>query len=451
MSLAPSPPPASRQPPGLFLLFGVEMWERFSYYGMRALLVLFLSNAVAGFGYSKEDATAVYKWYTTSVYITPLLGGFLADRFLGTHRSILIGSLIITAGHFCLAFANQTTFFLGLGLIALGTGFFKSNISTMVGQLYDEGDRRRDAGFTIFYLGINLGAAIGQGICGWFAASPNMGYHWAFAAAGVGMLLGLSVYVWGKKRFLGNIGNEPARVLSVASDLQSQHPGLSRQEVQRLLAVLVLCGFSVVFFAAFEQAGSSMNFFALERTNRTLFGYEVPAPWFQSINPIVIIAFGGLFSWMWTRLGQAGREPNTPTKMALGLSLQALGFGFMVVGAQVSEAGTLASPLYLTFAYIFITWGELCVSPVGLSMVTKLAPLRFASLVMGFWFLTSALANFVAGQLAQFTDRIAAGELFRILGGQADFFLIFVVASGVAGVILFALNRPVTRLMHGRG
>jgi len=437
------------QPKGLYLLFGVEMWERFSYYGMRAMLVLFLINGVTGFGYSKEDATAVYKWYTTAVYITPVVGGYLADRFLGTHRAILIGSVLISAGHFSMAMASRTSFFVGLVLIALGTGFFKSNISTMVGQLYDEGDRRRDAGFTIFYMGINLGSVLGQTACGALSNTPSLGYHWAFGAAGVGMMFGAVLYVLGRKEHLRGIGDAPAREAKNGTSFVSAP--LTKVDLHCLLTILALAAFNVVFWASFEQAGSSMNFFALERTDRVFFGHTVPTEWFQSINPVMIVACAGLFSWMWAALSRRGLEPSTPAKMGLGLLLQAFGFVFMVMGARVSEHGALASPAYLTLAYVFITWGELCVSPVGLSMVTKLAPAKFASLVMGFWFLTSALANFVAGQLAQVTDKVERGEAFHFLGGQADFFLIFVVACTIAGVALLLVSRPLTRLMHGRG
>ena len=419
---------------------------------MRAMLVLFLINGVTGFGFSKEDATAVYKWYTTAVYLTPLLGGYLADRFLGTHRSILIGSGLISAGHFMLAVGSRGSFFGGLALIALGTGFFKSNISTMVGQLYDEGDRRRDAGFTIFYMGINLGAVIGQTVCGAMASSPSLGYHLAFGAAGVGMAIGAATYVWGKKRHLRQIGGVPERAIKdVMPGDTSAISDLTKTDVHRLLAIGVLAAFNVVFWAAFEQAGSSMNFFALERTDRVLFGYTVPTEWFQSINPLVIVTFAGLFSWLWVALNRRGIEPSTHVKMALGLLLEAFAFVFMVMGARASEHGVLASPAYITLAYVFMTWGELCVSPVGLSMVTKLAPAKFASLVMGFWFLTSAVANFIAGQLAQVTGKVERGEAFTLLGGQADFFLIFVLASTAAGVALLLVSRPLTRMMHGKG
>lgn len=445
-----SDPSTLSQPRGLYLLFGVEMWERFSYYGMRAMLVLFLINGVSGFGYSKEDATAVYKWYTTAVYITPVVGGYLADRFWGIHRSILIGSVLITAGHFSLALASRASFFVGLVLIALGTGCFKSNISTLVGHLYSEGDRRRDAGFTIFYLGINLGATIGQVVCGALAGSPAFGYHVAFGAAGVGMVCGLVMYVAGRKRYLGSLGETPARRSHDAAQAAIANAPLTKQDVHQLLTILALAAFNVVFWMAFEQAGSSMNFFALERTNRVVFGFEIPTEWFQSVNTMVIISFGGLFSWLWVALNRRGLEPSTPAKMAWGLLLQAFGFLFMVAGARVSEGGHLASPAYLVLAYLLITWGELCVSPVGLSMVTKLAPAKFASLVMGFWFVTSALANFLAGLLAQFTEQVASGKVFRVLGGQADFFLIFVFTSGVAGVLLLLVSRPLTKLMHGR-
>lgn len=441
---------AQAQPSGLYLLFGVEMWERFSYYGMRSMLVLFLINGVSGFGFSKEDATAVYKWYTTAVYITPVVGGYLADRFWGIHRSILIGSALITAGHFSLAIASRTSFFVGLVLIALGTGCFKSNISTLVGHLYSEGDRRRDAGFTIFYLGINLGATIGQIVCGLLSASPSFGYHVAFGAAGVGMVLGLVTYVVGRKRYLGTLGEAPARRTPSIDAASPANAPLTTHDIQRLLTILALAGFNVVFWMAFEQAGSSMNFFALERTNRVVLGFHIPTEWFQSVNTVVIITFAGLFSWLWVALHRRNLEPSTPAKMGIGLLLQALGFVFMVAGARASEGGRLASPAYLVLAYLLITWGELCVSPVGLSMVTKLAPAKFASVVMGFWFVTSALANFLAGLLAQFTEQVASGEAFHVLGGQADFFLIFVVTSSVAGVVLLLVSRPLARWMHGQ-
>ncbi len=422
------------------------MWERFSYYGMRAFLVLFLVSSDGGFGWTKEQASHLYGWYTGLVYLTPLFGGYLADRVLGTHKAILIGSVVIASGHFCLAVPSRTTFFLGLSLIILGTGFHKSNISTMVGQLFRQGDSRRDAAFTIFYMGINTGALFGPLVCGGLAKSARFGWHWGFAAAGVGMVLGTAVYVWLKRRLLGGIGDAPALRPTQTAPAEA----LSREDWERIGAIGILAFFNIFFWSAFEQAGSSMNFFAEERTDRMLAGFEIPAPWFQSVNPILIILFAPVFASLWTRLAARGREPSTPIKFVWALVLVSLGFAVMVAGARLSDAGVRVSPLWLVAALAFHTWGELCLSPVGLSMVTKLAPARFASLMMGLWFVSFFLSDLLAGRLAGMVERIEQGHLFTLLGGQADFFLIFVIAPLVGAALLLTLSRTVLRLMHGR-
>jgi len=444
---APAPVNPARQPPGLFLLFGVEMWERFSYYGMRAFLTLFLISTAGGFGWSKEQASHLYGWYQGLVYLTPLLGGYLADRFLGTHRSIIIGGIVIASGHFCLAIPAQSTFFLGLGLIIVGTGFFKSNISTMVGQLYSEGDRRRDAAFTIFYMGINLGAAIGQIVCPKLAYRYN--WHIGFSAAGFGMVLGLIVYLLLKRRFLGPIGDLPAS-RRLAADRPAVKQPLTSLEKQGLAAIAILAFFNIFFWMAFEQAGSSMTFFAEERTRRDFLGIEFLAPYFQSVNPIAVITLAPLFAWMWTRLETRGWAPSTPVRFALGLFLLGSGFIVLVVGARLSDGGIRVSPLWLIVTYVLHTCGELCLSPIGLSMVTKLAPKRFASLAMGAWFLAMFIADLSAGLLAGTVEKVEQGHLFRVLGGQADFFLMFVVSTFTAGLGLLALSPVVKRLMAGR-
>lgn len=440
--------PRPRQPPGLYLLFGVEMWERFSYYGMRAFLVLFLVSNAGGLGWSKQAATDLYGWYTSLVYLTPLLGGYLADRFLGTHRAVIIGSIVIAAGHFALALHSLPTFYLGLALIVLGTGFFKSNISTMVGQLYQPGDRRRDAGFTIFYMGINTGAALGPLICGYLAQSPRFGWHWGFGAAGVGMVLGLVTYLLLKPRYLTGIGERPAA--RSRSQEAKPHQPLTREDWRGIAAVVILAFFNIFFWVAFEQAGSSLTFFAEERTRREFLGLTFLAPYFQSINPVAILVLAPVFAWLWGRLAARGREPSTPAKFAFGLLLVSLGFAVMVMAARLSAAGVPVSPLWLVATYVLQTCGELCLSPVGLSMVTKLAPVRFASLMMGVWFLSSVASNRLAGVLAGQVEKIERGEVFHLLGGQADFYLMFVVATLVAGVALLALARPIKRLMGGR-
>lgn len=444
------PEEREKQPKGLYLLFNVEMWERFSFYGMRAILVLFLTSHAGGWGWSKEDASHLYAWYTGLVYLTPLLGGYLADRVLGTHRAIIIGSFIIAAGHFCLAVPGKATFFVGLALIVLGTGFHKSNISTMVGQLFKQGDRRRDGAFTIFYMGINTGAFLGPLICGALAESGTFGWHWGFAAAGVGMVIGTIVYLVYKRRFLGDIGDVPAARARVGGHAAADEP-LTREDKERIAAIAIMAFFNIFFWSAFEQAGSSMTFFARERTDRDVFGlFEMRISWFQSLNPIYIILFAPLFARVWTLLGKRGREPSTPVKFALGQFLVAAGFVVMIFGALGSESGARVSWAYLLFAYMLHTFGELCLSPVGLSMVTKLAPAKFGSLMMGLWFFSWFLADLLAGVLAGMVEKIEKGHLVNVLGGQADFFLIFVAAPTFAGVLLLILAPTIRRLMHGR-
>jgi POT family proton-dependent oligopeptide transporter len=438
----------SKQPPGLFLLFGVEMWERFSFYGMRAFLTLFLISKAGGFGWSKEQASHLYGWYQGLVYLTPLLGGYLADRLIGTHRSIIIGGIIIASGHFCLAVPAKPTFFLGLGLIILGTGFFKSNISTMVGQLYSEKDRRRDAAFTIFYMGINLGASMGQIVCPKLADAFN--WHVGFSAAGFGMVLGLIVYLLFKRRFLGTIGDVPARRVQQAGKTSTAKQPLTPLEKRGIAAIAILAFFNIFFWMAFEQAGSSMTFFAEERTRRVFLGLNFLAPYFQSVNSFSVILLAPVFAWMWTRLETRGRAPSTPVRFALGLFLLGSGFIVLVVGARFSDGGSRVSPMWLIVTYVLHTCGELCLSPVGLSMVTKLAPARFASLAMGAWFFSMFISDLLAGLLAGTVEKIEKGQVFHLLGGQADFFLMFVVSTFVAGSALLAISPIVKRLMAGR-
>jgi POT family proton-dependent oligopeptide transporter len=438
----------SKQPPGLFLLFGVEMWERFSFYGMRAFLTLFLISKAGGFGWSKEQASHLYGWYQGLVYLTPLLGGYLADRLIGTHRSIIIGGIIIASGHFCLAVPAKPTFFLGLALIILGTGFFKSNISTMVGQLYSEKDRRRDAAFTIFYMGINLGASMGQIVCPKLADAFN--WHVGFSAAGFGMVLGLVVYLIFKRRFLGTIGDIPARLVHQTEKTGTTKQPLTALEKQGIAAIAILAFFNIFFWMAFEQAGSSMTFFAEERTQRMFLGLNFLAPYFQSVNSFSVILLAPVFAWTWTRLEARGRAPSTPVRFALGLFLLGSGFIVLVVGARVSDGGVRVSPMWLIVTYVLHTCGELCLSPVGLSMVTKLAPARFASLAMGAWFFSMFISDLLAGLLAGTVEKIEKGQVFHLLGGQADFFLMFVVSTFVAGAALLVISPLVKRLMAGR-
>jgi POT family proton-dependent oligopeptide transporter len=445
-----------RQPVGLALLFVAEMWERFSYYGMRALLILYLVDQAGVFHWSQQSASRLYGWYTGLVWFTPILGGYLADRYLGTHRSLVIGGTIISLGHFALALETRTFFFLGLVLIVLGTGFFKSNVSTMVGQLYKEDDPRRDAGFTFFYMGINLGAFIGPLICGYLAADSRFGWSYAFGAAGVGMVLGLIVYLVFRRRYLGDIGLVPAGMTRVGDTIAAKRP-LTGEERDRVLAIIIVVFFSTFFWLASEQAGSSLNLFALERTDRAVAGFvgqllpnhEIPTAWFQSAVPFFVITLSPLFGLLWERLGE--RQPSTATKMAYGLLFLSLGYMVITLGAYRSDAGVLVSSWYLIACYFFITCGEICLYPVGLSFVSKVAPVKFASALMGIFFLSLFAASLLGGYVAGTVKAVERGEVYRVLGGRADFFLMFVITSILAGIFMLVLVPTIKRLTHSRG
>jgi proton-dependent oligopeptide transporter, POT family len=473
-------------PRGLGLLFTTEMWERFSYYGMRAILVLFLTQALH---WSTRDAATLY--YTALVYLTPLIGGYLADRWLGTRRSLVIGGVIIALGHFSLAFSDMRMFYLGLALVIIGTGFFKPNVSTMVGQLYRPGDARRDAGFTLFYMGINLGATLGQFVCGWFGDPVrygDRGWHIGFAAAGVGMVLGLLVYLWGRDKYLPGIGLSTAAsrakealgsaaaaaagaetatiikgvlgavsgaVLSmllggpsilgiafgvlIGASLTITVFGSDGVERNRVLAIFIVVFFATAFWACYEQAGSSMNLFAANNTDLYIGSFHIPPAWLQSVNTTCILLFGPVFAALWLFLIKRGREPATAMKMVLGLALLGIGFIFMVLGGSRADTGIKVSPLWLVAAYAFHTFGELCISPVGLSYVTKVAPMRYASLLMGVWFLSNAAANKIAGWLAAYTPTPGqppeapmtgfAGFIQHVSATNAGFYSIFLVVA----------------------
>jgi len=483
-------------PRGLGLLFITEMWERFSYYGMRAILVLYLVNELK---WDTAHAANLYGTYTMLVYLTPVIGGYLADRVIGTRRSLVIGSIIISLGHFTLAFPGMNAFYLGLGLIILGTGFFKANVATMVGQIYPAGDARRDAGFTIFYVGVNTGAFLGPIVCGYLAQNPTYGWHWGFAAAGVGMVLGLIGYLWGREKYLPGIGvsaersglmshaaNEASEAgnstvhgaigavlggaagyflgagsllgllmgLVIGAALTTTVLGTHGEERKRVIALFIVVFFVIFFWAAYEQTGSSMNLFADKNTDLKAGSFNIPSSWLQSVNPFIIVTFAPIFAWMWTALGKAGKEPSTALKMVLGLALLATGFVFMVIGGARADTGILVSPFWLVAAYAFHTWGELCLSPVGLSYVTKVAPVKFASLLMGVWYLANAAANKIAGALAAYTPtpgetpRAAAGGIGGLIqtwsATNHGFYMIFVVA-GFAAAALMLLFVPLLK------
>ncbi len=491
-------------PRPLYTLFLTEMWERFSFYGMRALLFVFMITPLAtgGLGYTTARAGIIYGTYTMCAYMLGIPGGFVSDHFLGPYRSVLVGGAVIALGHFSMAVSSEAAFFGGLALIAAGTGLLKPNISTMVGSLYARGDARRDAGFSIFYMGINLGAALSPLVTGYLAQSvgfrsvlrgygldPTHSWHWGFAAAGVGMTLGLVVYLAAGRRLramapppaivewpwrsmtLVAIGAGALLALVLLSDLVPGFEWLRygyvagplaaivwfgrRRELEsrRIAAICVFALASIIFWAIFEQAGSTIAVFAEDLTDRTLphggvyhlagltldIGSPFPSAWFQSINSIWVILLAPVFAWLWVRLGR--RQPSSPVKFTLGLGFLGLSFLLMVAAARLTAAGRV-SPLWLVGLFLLQTIGELCLSPVGLSTMTKLAPPRLLGLIMGIWFLAMALGNKLAGVLAGELPSRAPAELAR-------FFLVQSLWVGGATVALLAAAPWVKRLMGG--
>lgn len=537
---APAPPPPGRtllgHPPGLFVLFVVELWERFSYYGMRALLVLYLvaaaSGANPGRGMTKEAASNLYGWYTGLAYLLPILGGLVADRLIGAHRSVLVGGVLIALGHIALAVsglghlaeadAGMSVFVLGLALIVIGTGHFKPNVSVMVGRLYPDNDPRRDGAFTIFYMGINVGAFASAFVCG--TLGEKVGWHWGFGAAAVGMLTGLAIYLVARPRLLAGVGDAPgaeagadpaatagragvatvgcfAVALALASAVAlafhfslfggvgdavgrldatsvghvvlsalgwALGVGVAAAAVWFVAAqppgdrgatavVFLFIVFNAVFWLAYEQAGTSLNLFASELTDRRFGSHEVPATWFQSVGALLIILLAPAFAALWAALGRRGRNPSQAVKVAVALFLLGGGYLFMVAGAAGTTPTNRAAMGWLVATYTMHTLGELCISPTGLAFVTRVSPARFVSLLMGLSFLSNSLANWAGGRLAGQVDKIAAGEVqlpwygwFR-LGGQADFFFLFVVSSFGAGLLVLALSPLIKRMLGGRG
>ena len=458
-------------PKALYFLFTVEMWERFSYYGMRALLVLYMIKVLL---FTDKEAGHVYGIYTGLVYLTPLIGGYIADRYAGQKNSVLAGAALMMLGHFVLALPGLSFFYIALALLIIGNGFFKPNISTMVGQLYEENDARRDGGFTIFYMGINLGAFFSPLICG--TLGEKIGFHYGFASAGIGMLIGLLTFMWGQKRFINEIGNKPViinkenellnepvlvaschsedlnqpknkfhekRILCVAQNDEinvTKDNKLTKEEKHRIAVIFIMMFFSIFFWASFEQAGCSMTLFADRSTDRVIpfLNIEVPVSWFQSVNPLLIMFFAPLLSKLWLDLADVNKTPSLPIKFAIGMFLISLGFILMVSASGFAETAKV-SLFWLVGAYFFHTLGELCISPVGLSMVTKLAPVHFASLLMGIWFLSSFFANLLAGFFAGAYSSLKTSE----------FFLIPAVITAICAVVLILIKKPVKRWMHG--
>lgn len=511
--------PPKGHPKGLYLLFVTEMWERFSYYGMRALFMLYMVQALL---FDKELASQVYGSYTGLVYLTPLIGGYIADRYWGNRRSIVTGALTMAVGQFLLFLSAcyyhevglaKYLMFCGLGLLILGNGFFKPNISTMVGRLYRPDDSRKDSAFTIFYMGVNVGSTLAPLICGLIGNTGHPeDFKWGFLAACIGMLLGAAVFRIFMNRYIcdpdGNpVGTAPARskettekdekkpsntgrtvlmvaftlILTILFSVNWGHTSdgvfagsdwigsliyatvivmpiiiitdksLTRTEQARIGVIYIIAFFVIFFWSAYEQAGASLTFFADEQTDRRIGNWEMPAAYFQSFNPIMIVTLAPVLAAIWSFLGKRGWEPSSPRKQSIGLLLLSLGYLYIAFGVKDIEPGVKVSMAWLTGLYLIHTMGELCLAPIGLSLVYKLSPARFSSLLMGVWYLSTSAANKFAGFLSGFYPEYGVSK--SCLGYQVenlyDFFMLFVFMSGAAAVILFLLSGKLQKMMKG--
>jgi POT family proton-dependent oligopeptide transporter len=426
-------------PVGLFILFFTEMWERFSYYGMRAILVLYLvaqtAGDNAGLGWTNGEALALYGWYTMLVYVASIPGGWIADKFLGQKKSVLYGGILLVAGHSILAVEQMWAFYTGLGLIIAGVGMLKPNISTMVGGLYKQGDIRRDKGFTIFYIGINVGAFLSSLIVGY--VGEVHGWHYGFGLAGIGMALGLLQYVLGQK-YLKTVGNFTGDSEDEEEKAAMKRP-LTKIEKDRVVVLFISFLLVIVFWGAFEQAGGLMNIYAMDNTNRMLMGWEVPASWFQSLNAMFIIFLGTFVAGYWANRKLKGKLATSLFKMIIGLIIMGTGFFFMSAASAQFESTGSSAMYWLVLAYLFHTVGELCISPVALSYITKLAPLKYASLMMGVYFAMTGFGNKLAGLLGEASEKL--GE-FTIFTGIAVFCVSF-------GLLVMIFRKKLEKLTHG--
>ncbi len=426
-------------PVGLYVLFFTEMWERFSYYGMRAILVLYLvaetTGDNVGLGWTNGEALALYGWYTMLVYVASIPGGWIADKFLGQKKAVLYGGILLVAGHSILAVEQMWAFYSGLGLIIAGVGLLKPNISTMVGGLYQQGDIRRDKGFTIFYIGINIGAFLAALIVGY--VGEVHGWHYGFGLAGIGMALGLIQYLAGQKHlklvgnFLGTSENKEEK--------EAMKKPLTKIEKDRIVVLFISFLLVIVFWGAFEQAGGLMNIYASEKTNRMLMGWEVPASWFQSLNAMFIIFLGTSVAAYWAMRKLKGKVSTSLFKMIVGLIIMGAGFFFMTAASGQYESNGSSAMYWLVLAYLFHTVGELCISPVALSYITKLAPLKYASLMMGVYFAMTGFGNKLAGLLGEASESL--GE-FTIFTGIAVFCVAF-------GLLVMVFRKKLEKLTHG--
>jgi len=491
-----------KHPKGLMVLFFIEMWERYNYYGMRAILILFMTKAML---FDKVFSSNLYGSYTSLVFLTPLLGGYMSDRYWGNKRSIAAGGIVMALGEFVLFFCglnyhknpevSSMLFFMGLGLMIAGTGFFKPNNSSMIGQLYPKGDKRVDSAYTIFYMGINVGAALGPIVCGFFGDTGNPDdFKWAFLAGGTGMILSVIIQRLFHNKYVRDPNNKILGLTPEGTQKKVINPffimigfvllscvticllyidvkvvnylvyllfgalifsviiifgdkKLTFIEKQRIGVIFIVSFFVVFFWSAYEQAGASLTFFADEQTQRDLGFVYVPASFFQSLNSIFIIILAPIFAWFWLKLGK--RDPSSPMKMAIGLFLLSAGFLWIAFGVNKVVPGIKVSMIWLTGMYFLHTCGELCLSPIGLSLVNKLAPFRFASLLMAVWFLANSFANKLAGVLsALYPDNRTTSFLTYKITNMYDFFMLFVFMSGFAALILLLLTTVLKRMLH---
>ncbi len=427
----------NRHPKGLAILFFTEMWERFSFYGMRAILVLYLTTETIGknpgLGWTNAEALALYGWYTMLVYVMSIPGGYIADKWLGQKKTVFIGGVLIAIGQFLLVLDDVNTFYIGLGTIITGVGCLKANISTMVGGLYKQGDPRRDSGFTIFYIGINIGAATAPLLVGYIG--ETYGWHYGFGLAGIGMLLGQAVYVWGQK-FLKDVGN-----LIVAPKIEGtkKNVPLTKIEKDRIVVLLISFLIVIIFWAAYEQAGGLMNIYTKEKINRVVFGWEIPTSLFQSVPAIFVVIFGTIVAAFWRWRQKKGSESSSLFKMAIGTMIMGTGFLMMTGAAMEAVDGTKAMLIWLIMSYLLQVIGELSISPVALSFITKLAPAKYGSIMMGAYFAATGFGNKLAGLVGELAQ--SAGEL-EVFTGIFIFCVLF-------GLLLLVFFKKLNKLTHG--
>jgi POT family proton-dependent oligopeptide transporter len=428
------------QPKGLYLCFAVEMWERFSYYSIRGLFVLYLTQILQ---FETHRATNLYGTFTSLVYFSPLIGGYIADRYWGKNASIIFGGILMAIGQFIMGLGGVGWVYAAMGFIIMGNGFFKPNISSLLGDLYERNDPRRDGGFLIFYMGINLGAFIANLVAG--TIGEKIGFMYGFWCAGVGIILGVIIFIWGKEKFLQGFGKSPkfyARKAAASGKKISDAP-LTLEDKQKIAVIFIMAFFAIFFFTVFEQKGAALNLFARDYIDRTLsigsWSWEIPTTWFQSFNPLFIIMFAPLFAKLWLDLNKRGKEPTAMGKFMLAFWLIAIGYVILLAASMLLGPGVKMGMIWLILAYFFFTIGEICLSPIGLSLVTKLAPAKFVSIAMGTWF----LANMAASKLAGFYS----GYIHD--WSLPKFFLWLMVAPLVASVLLGISKGKIEKWMHG--